>query len=192
MTFFDIAVLVVIGLAGLGGLSRGFVHEVLALAAWFAAIIAIYVFHAPLTDIITAFFRDNGTNAALIAFLILLIVPIFALRLTARWLGNKTRNSPLGFIDRILGLGFGLLKGLVLVVLTFSIVTLGYDTVWSAKGRPDWVRDARTYPFINAASSALVTTMSERREEIMDTLVGTDEPDATDATEATDAADEKE
>ena len=109
MTFFDIAVLVVIGLAGLGGLSRGFVHEVLALAAWVAAIVAIYLFHAPLTDIITAFFRDNGTNAALIAFLILLIVPIFALRLTARWLGNKTRNSPLGFIDRILGLGFGLL-----------------------------------------------------------------------------------
>lgn len=164
---FDIAVLVIVTLSALGGLSRGFVHEVLSVAAWFAAVIAIYVFHAPLTDLIIEFFQDNDTNAGLIAFALLLIVPLVVLRLLAKWAGGKARNSALNFIDRILGLGFGMLKGVLIVVLTFSIIALGYDTVWSAKGRPDWVKTARTYPFVNAASAALVTTVSERREELL-------------------------
>ncbi|WP_066556361.1 CvpA family protein [Croceicoccus bisphenolivorans] len=178
MTFFDIAVLVIVGLSALSGLSRGFVHEVLSLAAWFAAIVAIYMFHAPLTDLIIAFFEDNNTNAGLIAFILLLVVPLVVLRLLAKWAGSKTRKSALGFIDRILGLGFGLLKGLLMVVLTFSIIALGYDTVWSAEGRPEWVKEARTYPFVNAASMALVTTVSERREELMDGLTPAEEEEA--------------
>jgi len=170
MTLFDIAVLVVVALSALGGLSRGFVHEVLSLAAWVGAAVAIYLFHAPLTDLIIAFFEDNGTNAALLAFVLLLIVPLVLLRLFAKWAGSKARESVLGFIDRILGLGFGLMKGLLLVVLTFSIIAIGYDTVWSAEGRPDWAKNARSYPFVNAASSALVKTVSERREKMMDDL----------------------
>jgi len=177
MTLFDIAVLVIVALSALGGLSRGFVHEVLSLAAWFASVVAIYLFHGPLSDIILAFFEDNDTNAALLAFIILLIVPLLTMRLVAKWAGTKARNSALGFIDRILGFGFGIVKGLLLVVLTFSIIALGYDTVWSAKGRPDWVKDARTYPFINAASSALVTTVSERREQMMDDLTAQSDPE---------------
>ncbi|WP_144094927.1 CvpA family protein [Croceicoccus sediminis] len=168
MTPFDIAVLVIVGLSALGGLSRGFVHEILALGAWIAAIVAVYLFHAPLSDIILAFFRDNQTNAALLAFVILLIVPLIVMRLFARWAGSKMRDSALGFIDRVLGFGFGLVKGFILVVLTFSIISLGYDTVWSAEGRPDWVKDARSYPFVNAASAALVDTVSERKEEMFE------------------------
>lgn len=170
MTLFDIAVLVVVALSALGGASRGFVREVLTLAAWVAAAVAIYLFHAPLTDIIIAFFEDNGTNAGLLAFILLLIVPLLVLRIVAKWAGAKTQKSALGFIDRVLGFGFGVLKGVLMVVLTFSIISLGYDTVWSAQGRPAWAKEARTYPFINAASSALVTTVSERREEMMEQL----------------------
>ncbi len=166
MMYFDIAVLVIVGLSALGGLSRGFVHEVLALAAWVAAIAAVYVLHAPLSDIIMGFFRDNQTNAALLSFVILLIVPLVVMRLIARWAGSKMRQSALGFIDRILGFGFGLVKGFILVVLTFTIITLGYDTVWSAEGRPEWVTEARSYPFVNAASAALVDTVSEREEQL--------------------------
>lgn len=165
MMYFDIAVFVIVGLSALGGLSRGFVHEVLALAAWVAAIAAVYFLHAPLSDIILGFFRDNQTNAALLAFVVLLIVPLIVMRLIARWAGSKMRQSALGFIDRILGFGFGLVKGFILVVLTFTIIALGYDTVWSAEGRPEWVTEARSYPFVNAASAAMVDTVSERKEE---------------------------
>lgn len=165
MTGFDLAVLVIVALSALGGLSRGFVQEVLSLAAWLAAVVAIYLLHEPLSHVLIRFFADNQTNAALLAFVLLLIVPLVVMRIIARWAGAKARKSVLGFVDRVLGLGFGAVKGFVLVVLVFSIVAIGYDTVWGAKGRPDWVVDARAYPFVNAASDALVETIAERREK---------------------------
>ncbi|AKM10017.1 CvpA family protein [Croceicoccus naphthovorans] len=168
MTAFDIAVLVIVALSALGGLSRGFVHEVLALAAWVAAVVAIYLFHGVLTDLILGFFADNGLNAALVAFILLLLVPLFVMRALARWAGSKTRESALGFVDRVLGLGFGLVKGIVLVVLTFSIIALGYDTAWSAEGRPEWVTKARVYPFVHAASNELVDTVSKRKDLLLE------------------------
>ena len=48
----------------------------------------------------------------------------------------------------------------------FSVLVLGYDTIWGVGGRPDWITQARTYPFVNAASEAMVTMISERREEM--------------------------
>lgn len=178
MTLFDIAVLVIVGLSALGGLSRGFIHEVLSLAAWVAALVAIYLLHAPLSALILEFFQDNGLNAGLIAFILLLVVPLVAVKIIARWAGTRMRESMLGFVDRLLGFGFGMVKGLVLVVLIFSIIGLGYDTVWGAQGRPDWVKDARSYPFVNAASSALVETVAERREELERALTQEEEAEA--------------
>ena len=45
---------------------------------------------------------------------------------------------------------------------------LGYDTVWGVDGRPDWITQSRTYPFINASSDALVKMIGERRREAAD------------------------
>jgi len=167
-TGFDLAVLVIVGLAAVGGLLRGFVHEVLALGAWIAAIAAIYFLHEPLTSMLTEFFEDNQTNAGLLAFVLLLLVPYAVMKLIARWAGGKSRNSVLGQIDRMLGMGFGVVKGAILVVLSFSILALGYDMAWGAEGRPDWIKLARSYPFVNSASNALVETIAERREELQD------------------------
>jgi len=166
MTGFDLAVLTIVGLGAVGGLMRGFVHEVLALAAWLSALAAIYFLHTPLTQKLTEFFSDNGTNAPVLAFVLLLLVPYAVMKLIAHWAGSRARKSVLGPIDRVLGLGFGMVKGLILVVLAFAILALGYDVVWGAQGRPDWISQARSYPLVNAASNELVQTIAERREAI--------------------------
>jgi membrane protein required for colicin V production len=85
------------------------------------------------------------------------------IKLVANWLGSKSRNSLLGPIDRVLGFGFGGVKGLIIVVLAFSVLVLGYDTVWGPGGRPDWITQARSYRFVNASSEALVKMIGERR-----------------------------
>ena len=71
----------------------------------------------------------------------------------------------LGPVDRILGFGFGALKGSLIIVLGFSVIVLGYDTVWGAGGRPAWLTKSRTYPFVNASSDALVKAIGKRRDE---------------------------
>lgn len=167
-TGFDLMVIVIVGLAAVGGLLRGFVHEVLSLGAWIAAIAAIYFLHEPLSIVLTGFFQDNQTNAGLLAFVLLLLVPYAVMKIVARWAGGKSRHSVLGPIDRILGMGFGVVKGAILVVLSFSILALGYDMAWGAEGRPDWIKLARSYPFVNSASKALVETVAERREELQE------------------------
>ena len=164
MTGFDIAVLLIVGLGAITGFVRGFVQEVLALAAWIFALFAIRFLHTPLT---TYFEPEVGSSsgAAVLAFALLLLVPYAFVKLVAGRLGTASRNSVLGPIDRVLGFGFGAVKGMIIVTLAFSILVLGYDTVWGLGGRPTWITQARTYTFVNSTSEALVTMIAERRRE---------------------------
>jgi len=54
---------------------------------------------------------------------------------------------------------------MIIVVIGFSVLMLGYDTIWGAKGRPQWITQARTYPLVNAGSNAMVSMLGERRAE---------------------------
>ncbi len=165
MTGFDIIVLIIVGVAAVGGFMRGFVQEILSLAAWVLAIFAIRFLH---TDLYTAIEPHLGTEtgAALLAFALLLLIPYAAMKLIAGRLGESTRTSILGPIDRVLGFGFGAVKGAIVVVLAFSVLALGYDTVWGFHGRPAWIVTARTYPAVNAGSDAMVELISQRRAQL--------------------------
>ena len=164
MTGFDIAVLILVGAAAITGFARGFVQEILALAAWFIAIFAIHRLHTPLTDGLTNHV-GTGSGAAVLAFALLLLVPYGVVKLLANRMGAASRGSALGPIDRLIGFGFGGVKGTIMAVMAFSVLVLGYDTVWGVGGRPTWITQARTYPFVNASSEELVTMIAERRRE---------------------------
>lgn len=164
MTGFDIAVLLFVGFGALTGFMRGFVQEILALTAWVFAIFAIRMLHTPVTAWLEPHLGSDS-GAAVLAFALCLGLPFGMVKLVAKWAGTKSRASVLGPIDRVLGFGFGAVKGMIVIVLGFSVLVLGYDTIWGVGGRPDWIRDARTYPFINASSEALVQVIAERRRE---------------------------
>ena len=161
MHAFDIIVLLIVGLTAITGFMRGFVQEVLALIAWILAVLAIYYMHTPLTLALETYVASE-TGAAVLAFALLLLVPYAVVKFASKWVGDASRNSVLGPIDRLLGFGFGAIKGIIIVVLGFSILVLGYDTVWGPQGRPDWISLSRSYPFVNAASDELVNMIGER------------------------------
>ena len=164
MEAFDIIVLLIVGVTAVTGFMRGFVQEVLALVAWILAVLAIYYFRAPLTEGLAPYIASE-TGAAVLAFALLLLVPYAVVKFASKWVGDASRNSVLGPIDRLLGFGFGAIKGIIIVVLGFSVLVLGYDTVWGAKGRPDWISLSRSYPFVNAASDELVDMVGKRHRE---------------------------
>ena len=165
MTGFDIIVLIIVGVAAVGGFLRGFVQEVLSLAAWILAIFAIHYLHTPLYEWLEP---QIGTpsGAAVLAFAILLLIPYAGMKLIAGRMGESTRTSILGPIDRVLGFGFGAIKGAVVVTCAFALLVLGYDTVWGYQGRPTWITTARTYPLVNASATELVQLIAERRAEL--------------------------
>ena len=165
MTGFDFLVLLVVGVAAIGGFMRGFLQEVLSLAAWILAAFAIRFLHTPLTLQMQEYIGSSVTTTVL-AFTFLLLIPYAAMKVIATNVGRASRNSFLGPIDRVLGFGFGALKGLLIVVIAFSVLVLGYDSVWDYRGRPVWMTTARSYELVDGASRSLVEVLAQRRAEL--------------------------
>jgi membrane protein required for colicin V production len=165
VTALDIFVfLLLIGGAAIGFV-RGFVHEVISLFAWIVAIAMLKLFHGQLSSGLTGMFGSTPAAAAVIAFAILFIPTFVLVKLVARSLGGKTRSSPfLGPVDRLLGGGFGALKGLLGVTLFFLLANLATDMVYGTRAdRPEWMTDSRTYPLLNATGRAVVDWVETRR-----------------------------
>lgn len=167
MTGFDIAVLLLVGLGAVTGFMRGFVQEILALAAWVIALFAIHYLHTPLADLLAPYI-GTSSGSAVLALAILLLVPYAIVKLLANSFGEASRNSVLGPIDRLLGFGFGTMKGAVIAVVAFSVVMLGYDVAWGVGGRPQWITQSRSYPLVNASSEGLVKMIGERRRDAIE------------------------
>ena len=163
LTALDIIVLLLVGGGLFLGFRRGFVHEVLALGAWVAAIVALKFLHEPTTDILQA---PVGTRsgAAVLAFALLFGIVFIAGKLVARRIGGATRSSVVGPIDRVLGGGFGALKGLIGATLLYLLAALIYDTVYGrAAERPQWMAESRTYPLLHASGRAIIDFVEARR-----------------------------
>ena len=150
MTALDIIVLFLLGGGAVFGFMRGFVQEALSLIAWIMIIVAIRLLHGPATTILSESIGTEG-GAAVLAFLAIVIV-IYALgRWISKSIGAKSRKSVLGPIDRVLGFGFGALKGLIGATLIFLLLVMGYEMVFGAKEKhPEWMTASRTYPLLNA------------------------------------------
>jgi membrane protein required for colicin V production len=165
MTGFDLLVLLIVGIAAVGGFMRGFVQEVFSIAAWVLAAFAIRYLHTPLTLAMQKYL-GSGVSTSLLAFALLLLIPYAAMIVIAANVSPASKGSVLGPIDRVLGFGFGALKGVLITILAFSLLVLGYDSVWSYKGRPAWMTTGRTYEFVDASSRSLVEVLAERRARL--------------------------
>ena len=166
MTGFDYIVLLIVGVAAIGGFMRGFMQEILSLAAWILAAFAIRFLHTPLTLALQDFLGD-GIATSVLAFALLLLIPYAAMKVIANNVGMASRDSLLGPIDRVLGFGFGALKGILIVVIAFSLLVLGYDSVWDYRGRPVWITTAKTYELVDGGSRTLVEILAERRARLL-------------------------
>jgi membrane protein required for colicin V production len=164
-TLLDIIVLLFVGGGALLGMMRGFVTEFLSLFAWVAAVIALKLFYAPVAVLLGGVLH-TPTGAKLLAFVLVFAIVFFGGRIIADRVGQRTRNSILGPIDRVLGLGFGALKGLIGVTLIFMLGNLVYDLGFGGTAqRPDWVREARSISLLQASRHAIGGFVAYRRGE---------------------------
>jgi membrane protein required for colicin V production len=164
MTALDIIVLFLIGAGAIFGFMRGFVQEALSLIAWILVIAAVRILHGPVASAL-ADTVGSEAGAAVLAFLAIIVITYALGRWLAKRIGEKSRKSALGPIDRVLGFGFGALKGLIGATLLFLLLVMIYDTAFGGKAkRPEWMTGSRTYPLLNASGDALSTFIRERRE----------------------------
>jgi membrane protein required for colicin V production len=165
MTALDVFVFLLLIGGGAVGFVRGFVHEVISLLAWVVAVAMLKLFHTQLWTGIQNSFHTGPAAGAVLAFAILFVPSFLIVKLLARSVGGRTRrHSMLGPFDRVLGAGFGALKGLLGVTLFFLLANLATDMVYGpAADRPQWMTKSRTYPLLNASGRAIVDWVEARR-----------------------------
>jgi len=161
-TAFDALVLALVALLGLMGLARGFVGEVASLGAWVAGMLAVRFFHEPGKALMMGVV-EGETLAAGLALLILFFGAFVLVRLLGAAVSQRTRSSVIGPVDRILGLGFGLAKGVVAAVLLFLLTSMGLEIIAKPDGQPLWFRESRSAPVLAIFSRALVDFVDEQR-----------------------------
>src|SRR5687767_2569042 len=161
LTALDILVIVLVGAGLVFGFMRGFVAELLSLFAWILAILALRYFHAPVADMLAG---PVGTGAWLLAFVLVFGIVFTLGKLASRRVGGRVRRSVVGPVDRILGGGFGALKGLIGATLIYLALTFVFDMLWGrAAARPLWISESRTYPLLHASGEAIVELVEARR-----------------------------
>jgi membrane protein required for colicin V production len=163
LTTLDMAVVLLVGGGAVLGFLRGLVQEVTSLIAWVAAILAVRLFHGPVTTLLTDQVGTAGA-AAVLAYAMLFGGVFLIGKWASRAMGMRARASLVGGVDRGLGAGFGALKGLLAATLLFMLASLIHDLAAGGDAkRPEWMTTSRTYPALSATAAALSGVIAERR-----------------------------
>ena len=148
----DLAILVVLVLSGLLAFLRGFVAEVLSVAAWIGALfVAVYgyVHLQPFARQVVTF---NTTAADAAAGVALFVVALILFTVLGRLASGALSMAGLGAIDRSLGFLFGLARGAALVCLAYLLI------LWAVPERddhPEWLTQARALPLVEEGADLL-------------------------------------
>lgn len=144
MNVVDLAVLAILGISALLGLSRGLVRELLGLGSWILAGLASYRF-APALIPAAQEALGNPDLADPLAYVGVFVVVLIALSLLSNLVGRLVRFSVLGGLDRTLGLVFGLVRGAAVLVAAYIPLAL----MLPPERWPEPVLRARSLPLIH-------------------------------------------
>ncbi len=134
MTGLDFCVLAVLALSMVLGLWRGLVSEVLAIAAWVAAILAGKTFAGDIVPLLSGIVKDPTVQTTA-AFALIVIAVILLIALLRFLLRELLKAAGLGVTDRVLGACFGLGRGVLIVllgVLIAGMTALPREPWWQA------------------------------------------------------------
>lgn len=165
MSGFDFLILFIVGVAAVGGFMRGLVQEVLSLASWVLAAFSVHFLHPYLVQGLKTFYAGEPTTS-LLAVALLLLIPYAAMKVIVGNASAASDGAILGPIDRVLGFGFGAVKGALIAVFGFTVLVMGFDDTWGYKGRPTWITTARTYAAADAFSRQLVPMIGVKRDQM--------------------------
>src|SRR5688500_20126470 len=116
MTALDIIVLLLVGGGLVRGAMRGFVGELLSLASWIAAILALKLLHTPVAEALEAPVGARS-GAAVLAFALVFGIVFLGGNFLALRILVATPPSLVAPVGRMLHAGFGRLNGLMFATI---------------------------------------------------------------------------
>jgi membrane protein required for colicin V production len=176
ITLLDIILLAVMLISGLLAMIRGFMREILSIAAWgIAALVTLYSYLRVLPMAKQYFASDMvaaGVTVGGIFLLTLLIVSIITVRIS-----DMILDSRVGALDRTLGFLFGLGRGLIIVVVAF----LFFAWLVPDRSQPEWVRAAKSKVVLQSTGQWLMSMLPDDPESTILKRLKKPKPDDEDA-----------
>jgi membrane protein required for colicin V production len=159
ITLLDVIVLAVMLLSGLLAMIRGFMREILSIAAWGGAAIAtVYAFPRLLPTAKQYF--NNDTIAAVAVVAGVFLATLFGATVVTARISDMVLDSRIGALDRTLGFLFGLGRGLLVIVVAF----LFFAWLVPDKQQPDWVRSAKSLSVLQSTGAWLQSLLPDDPE----------------------------
>jgi membrane protein required for colicin V production len=138
---------------------RGFMREVLSIAAWGLAALATLYGYSRLLPTVKQYITSDIAAAAVTivgVFLItLLVISIITVRIS-----DMILDSRVGALDRTLGFLFGLGRGLVIMVVAY----LFFAWLVPDRSQPEWVKSAKSKMVLQSTGQWLVAMLPEDPE----------------------------
>ncbi len=117
----DLTLLALLGVSVLIGLARGLVFELMSLVGWVVAYIAAQAY-SPRLAVHLPIGSPGSALQLGVAFVLAFVGVLVVWALLARLIRMGLHATPLTLIDRLLGAGFGLLRGAVLLLAVATAV----------------------------------------------------------------------
>jgi membrane protein required for colicin V production len=159
ITILDLVLLAVMLISGLLAMVRGFMREILSIAAWgTAALVTLYSYAKLLPWAKQQIASETVALAAVVVgtFLAtLIVVSVITVRIS-----DMILDSRIGALDRTLGFLFGLARGLLIVVVAF----LFFTWLVPEKQRPDWVTAAKSRTVLQGTGDWLMSLLPDDPE----------------------------
>src|SRR5579871_5078573 len=153
----DIAVIVVLLVSTILAVARGFVRETLSILAWAAAAVATLYFGPVFAKFLAARISTPLLGPVL-AFAGIFLVVLIPLSFVSFRLSERVRKSPVGTLDRSLGVPFGLVRGLALIGIAYLAISL----IIPVRAQPVWLTQARLLPVIQRSSDVILSLIPSR------------------------------
>jgi len=171
ITLLDIILLSVMLISGLLAMIRGFMREILSIAAWIAAAAATLYLYKRLMPFAESYFNNQYVAAGVViggVFLgTLLIVSIITVRIS-----DMILDSRIGALDRTLGFLFGLGRGLIIVAVAYMF----FDWLVPQKSQPAWVNGAKSKVVLAGTGDWLRSMLPEDFDATISSIVKKKKP----------------
>ena len=155
LTYLDAALIAVALLSALLAMYRGFTREMLSILSWAVAGLAVVYVVLQQRQIAEDLAKQIGAPLPIaqigLGAVVFLIVLVIVHLVTSR-ISDSILDSRVGMIDRLLGFGFGLVRGFVLVVIPFMF----YESfVPDPNQQHIAIREAKSLPMLKSTGEAI-------------------------------------
>ncbi len=133
MQWIDWAIIIVVSLSAAISLLRGFTREALALAGWILAFFIAKGFYKEFSTLLTSFIETPSLRYS-VAWVSLFLLTLIVMGLVNYVLSQLIEKTGLSGMDRIMGMFFGALRGVLLasvaVILMREFTLVNEDNWW--------------------------------------------------------------